>query len=108
MNISWLETLTSEATCDVHSLPLEIEYAFTKQEFYFSDLRVIFENCLGPRYLQWLPVFSVMKSVILSPINQVHVYLYMRCLKWLRHDWCRYDALSANEEIHLMILICIE
>ena len=47
MNIYWLETLISEATCDVHSLPLEIKYAFTKQEFYFSDLRVILENCSG-------------------------------------------------------------
>ena len=52
MNIYWLETLISEATCDAHSLPLKIKHAFTKQEIYFSDLRVILENCLGSRYLQ--------------------------------------------------------
>ena len=43
-----------------------------------------------------------MKSVALPPINQVHVHsLYIRCVKWLRREWCRYDALWMNEEIHL-------
>ena len=62
MNIYCLETLTSKATRNIHSLPLKIKRAFTKQEFYFSDVKVILENCLGPRYLQWLPVFSHMKK----------------------------------------------
>ena len=52
MNISWLETFTSEATCDVHSLPLNMKYVPLQKGVLFlrceGNFRKLFRTQVSP------------------------------------------------------------